>query len=257
MDRAPVKRKLLEPAQAVLLGAVPRIDFHMHTTWTDGHDTTQAMHQAAIACGLEAILFSEHARRTSADWFGDFADEVRKVPTDRCRAFVGAECKILDFGGAIDICDSIIRACDLVMASVHRFPSPNGDEAQSFADTHPDAAVDTEMRLMLAALDNSTVDILGHPFGISRSRFKKDPSEDQFRAVIEKAAATGVAFEINSQYHANPRDLARWCHEAGATVSLGSNAHRAGEVGDIVRALEGQDVPVWSLGTARREGTVP
>lgn len=229
----------------------------MHTTWTDGHDTAADMHQAAIACGLEAILFSEHARRTSGDWFGAFADEVRKLPADRCRAWVGAECKILDFGGAIDICDAVAKACDLVMASVHRFPDPDGDGMRWFADVNPETAVETEMRLMLAVLDNPAVDILGHPFGISRSRFNKDPSEAQFRAVIEKAAATGVAFEINSQYHSNPRDLARWCREAGATVSLGSNAHRAGEVGDIVRALEGQRVPAWSLQTARHDGPVP
>jgi histidinol phosphatase-like PHP family hydrolase len=110
---------------------------------------------------------------------------------------------------------------------------------------------------MLAVLDNPSVDILGHPFGISRSRFKKDPSEDQFRIVIEKAAARRIAFEINSQYHSNPRELARWCHEAGALVSLGSNAHRACEVGDIVRVLDGQNAVSWSEKTARREGGIP
>ncbi|MSO89950.1 MAG: hypothetical protein EXQ89_08320 [Rhodospirillaceae bacterium] len=251
------RTSLLAPAQKVLDGAVPRVDFHMHTTWTDGHDTVVGMHQAAISHRLEAILFSEHARRTSDDWFGNFAAEVRKVSTDHCRAWVGAECKVLDFDGGIDTCEAIIKASDLVMASVHRFPDPNGNNMQRFADVNPEAAVEIEMRLMLAALDNPAVDILGHPFGISRSRFKKDPSEAQFRAVIEKAAATGVAFEINSQYHANPCDLVRWCREAGALVSLGSNAHRAGEVGDIVRALEGQSVPAWSIETARREGTLP
>ena len=244
---------ILAPAQAALTGTVPRVDFHMHTIWTDGHNTVLEMHRAAITCGLNAILFSEHARRTSNDWFMKFADQVRNISADRCHAWVGAECKVLNFHGEIDASSAILDACDLVMASVHRFPDRNGDGMLRFADISHEEAVEIEMGLMLAVLENPAVDILGHPFGISRTRFKKDPTEDQFRAVIKKAAVSGVAFEINSQYHSNPNDLIRWCREAGAIISLGSNAHKVNEVGDIVRMLEGQVVPAWSHETARHK----
>ncbi|MCH7780009.1 MAG: hypothetical protein IH848_04120, partial [Acidobacteria bacterium] len=58
-------------------------------------------------------------------------------------------------------------------------------------------------------------------------------------------------------YHPEPWRLVAWCREAGAVVSLGSNAHRTAEVGDIVRALEGRAVPAWSKDTARHQASEP
>lgn len=246
-----MKSLLLDSLQAAKSGEVPLVDFHMHTTWTDGHNDACAMHDAAIRCGLVTILFSEHARRTSEDWFFDFAAQIRSLPSDGCRALVGVEAKVLEFDGAIDTTDKIAETCDLVMASVHRFPDGKGDMLP-FDDVDPEQATDIEMRLMLAAMDNPTMDILGHPFGVSHTRFQATPTEDQYRKVIEKAAASGAAFEVNSQYHSDPWQLIAWCREAGATISLGSNAHRDSEVGDIVRALRGNSVPAWSIDTARR-----
>jgi histidinol phosphatase-like PHP family hydrolase len=100
---------------------VPRGDFHIHTTWTDGTRSVRDMYDAAVAAGLEMALFSEHARRSSGDWFPKFADEVRSLPQDGCKALVGVETKVDDLSGAIDCTDEILSHCDLVMASVHRF----------------------------------------------------------------------------------------------------------------------------------------
>lgn len=97
-------------------------DFHMHTTWTDGNASVVDMHRAAIAAGLRTVLFSEHARASSGDWFGKFAAEVRALPAERCKALVGAEVKVLNAQGELDIADTVRRECSLVMASVHRFP---------------------------------------------------------------------------------------------------------------------------------------
>ena len=40
---------------------------------------------------------------------------------------VGTEVKIKDFDGNLDINKSIRKKCDLVMASVHRFPGEKGN----------------------------------------------------------------------------------------------------------------------------------
>ena len=126
----------LKPVQSAKNRQIPRVDFHMHTTWTDGHDNAVAMHEAAIKCGLKSILFSEHARRTSEGWFFDFAAEIRNLQSDQCRALVGVEAKILNFDGALDTTDSIAGTCDLVMASVHRFPDEQGHMLR-FDDVDP------------------------------------------------------------------------------------------------------------------------
>lgn len=228
------------PAELKVLasGVVPAADLHMHTTWTDGAASVAEMHARAVAEGLTAILFSEHARKTSGDWFPAFAAEVRALPQGQCRALVGVECKVDDFDGAVDAVPEILDLCDLVMASVHRFPGEQGQIKGTTGGLDPAQAVEMELRLSLAAMDNPAVDILGHPLGMSLSRFKTVPPWECFAALIDKAARTGVAFEINARYHPDPWRLVRACLEAGAPISLGSNAHSLDEVGQIKRVLE-------------------
>ena len=52
---------------------------------------------------------------------------------------------------------------------------------------------------MLAAMDNPYLTIIGHPTG--RLLLSRDPYGLDLDAVIEKAAATGVALEINADPH--------------------------------------------------------
>lgn len=215
----------------------PAIDMHLHTDWTDGTAGVATMHQTAIAAGLKLILFSEHARRTSQDWFPDFAAQVRALPADQCQSLVGVECKVDDFGGNVDSTCAILGLCDLVMASVHRFPGEEGNTKGTTGGFSPDQAIDMEFRLSMAVMDNPAVDILGHPFAMSIKRFGAAPPWELFVALMEKSAATGVAFEINARYHAEPVRLIEACNRLGAPVSLGSNAHEPGEVGLILRRL--------------------
>jgi histidinol phosphatase-like PHP family hydrolase len=224
---------------------VPPGDFHLHTTWTDGTRSVREMHDAAVAAGLHVALFSEHARRSSGDWFPTFAAEVRSLPHDRCKALVGVETKVDDFSGSIDCTDAILAHCDLVMASVHRFPGEEGI-VSSVRNHTPAQALEIEFRLASAVLDNAAVDILGHPFGMCYRRFGIAPSDDMMRALIEKAARTRVAIEINPHYHPEPWRLIGWCQEAGARVSLGSNAHACEDVGRITRILGGREEP-WTF----------
>ena len=216
----------------------PRIDCHLHTSWTDGKNSVREVHEAAIRAGLDCILFSEHSRKTSIDWFDQFADEVRRLPAQRCKAYVGTEVKIESRDGDIDISPRIADRCDLVMASVHRLIDPGG-KVLEFSETDPDLAVEIEYALTWAALENPRVDILGHMFGMSYSRFSIAPPSTAIRALIARAAAHGVAIEINSYYHPDVGAMLRWCQEAGAQISLGSNAHVIDDVGEIVRLFEG------------------
>ena len=220
--------------------SVPPVDYHMHTDYTDGRHSAEDMHAAAVDCGLKAILFSEHARKTSGDWFGEFAARVRGLPQENCRTFVGTECKADGFGGEIDTAPEVACHCDLIMVSVHRFPDNKGG-LREFRDVPADEALDIEYRLSLAALENPQVDILGHPFGMSLQRYRNEPGEARWRAVIEKAAKFDVAVDISGRYHPYPWQLIEWCREAGAKVTLGSDAHHVNEVGLITRILEGRE----------------
>lgn len=209
----------------------------MHTSWTDGKATVAEVYERAVEAGLTAILYSEHCRKTSTDWFGDFAAQVRALPSSPCRAFVGAEVKVELLDGTIDTVPAITDLCDYVMASVHRFPTPDGG-ATPFDQVNPEEAVDREFELSWAALGNPKVDILGHPFGMSYRRYGATPTAEKIRSLIERAASTGVAIEVNSHYHPNPRQLVEWCREYGALISFGSNAHKLDEIGNYFLLAE-------------------
>lgn len=224
-------------ARALDLNNLPRIDAHLHTSWTDGKPTVLEIYERASALGLCAILYSEHSRKTSTDWFPSFAAEVRSLPDKPCKALVGTEVKVETLEGEIDTVSEISSLCDLVMASVHRFPDSNG-EAIPFESIGTEEAVDREFSLSWAVLENPEVDILGHMFGMSYRRFKAIPPPEKIRTLIERAAKTGVAVEVNSYYHPNPLQMIEWCKEFDALITFGSNAHDIGNVGAITRLLE-------------------
>ena len=212
-------------------------DCHLHTSWTDGKGSVQEVYEKAIQSGLKSILFSEHSRKTSTDWFYKFVNEVRQLPTKPCKAYVGTEVKIETNDGDIDTTPEISSQCDFVMASVHRFIDES-DKTIQFNETDPNQAIEIEYRLTRAVLSNPKIDILGHMFGMSYRRFNKIPPENLIKKLIARAAEFGVAVEINSYYHPNVLKMFNWCKKIGVKVAFGSNAHSLEEVGSVMRKLE-------------------
>ena len=227
---------LIFEAKDLNLNSLPMSDCHLHTSWTDGEASVGEVYRMAVEVGLETILFSEHSRKTSADWFKDFADEVRALPVSSCIPYVGTEVKVESRAGDIDTSPAITDHCDFVMASVHRFINAK-DATIQFAEADPSQAVDIEYALTWAVLENPQVDILGHMFGMSYRRFGQAPSDEMIRQLIARAAQFGVAVEVNSHYHPNALKMVRWCQEFNAKIAFGSNAHKLSEVGTIVRQL--------------------
>jgi putative hydrolase len=228
---------LIFSANDLDLITLPKIDSHLHTSWTDGEATVAEVYRAAVENGLAAVLYSEHSRKTSIDWFASFAAEVRALPSSPCKAYVGTEVKVESRAGDIDTVPAISDLCDLVMASVHRFIDVNGHTLQ-FSEVDPNQAVELEFQLSWAVLGNPQVDILGHMFGMSYRRFGVMPPDEKICALISRAAEFGVAVEVNSHYHPNPHKMIQWCRDYNARITFGSNAHSLENVGAIMRLLD-------------------
>jgi putative hydrolase len=231
------KPDLIFQANKLDLNNLPRIDSHLHTSWTDGASTVEEVYRTAIECGLETVLYSEHSRKTSTDWFPSFAAEVQALPSSPCKAYVGTEVKVESFAGDIDTVPAISDLCDFVMASVHRFIDVNG-RTREFSETDPSEAVELEFNLTWAVLANPQVDILGHMFGMCYRRFMVTPPDEKICALISRAAEFGVAVEINSHYHPNARKMIQWCRDFNALITFGSNSHTLESVGAIMRLLD-------------------
>ena len=213
-------------------GQLPKIDFHLHTKWTDGKNSVRQVYERSNKLGLDYILYSEHSRKSSKRWFKTFAKEIRSLKKKKCVPLVGTEVKVLNFKGDLDISKSNYKLCDLVMASVHRFPGEKEIKKNNkFLVKDKRKAVNTELKLLIAACKNKKTDILGHPFGMSIKRFKIMPKISFFEKVIKFAKKNNKVFEINLHYHKKIyKKLIKLCLKNNCFMSFGSNAHHIKDI---------------------------
>ncbi len=101
--------------------------FHIHTTYTDGKESIEAMVEECIKLGYEYIGISDHsvsaryANGLSADELEsqiEYIDRLNKKYTDKIKIFKGVESDILP-DGSLDYDDKTLSKLDFVIASVH------------------------------------------------------------------------------------------------------------------------------------------
>jgi DNA polymerase (family 10) len=215
--------------EAAEKGILPRIvpydavrgDLHLHSTWVNGEHSVRELAASARERGYEYIAICDPVRGPGIDRglteekIGKQQEEIEQVNRDSDGIFVlhGIECTISE-DGAPDLPKAVLKDFDLVIASVHSRPQLHGDEM-----THR----------ILAALQNDTVDILGHPTG--RILLRSDPPELDLPAIFGAAASQHVALEINGDPSRLdlPDTLCRQAKEYGITFSACSDAHATGE----------------------------
>ncbi len=225
-----------------------RGDLHVHSDWSDGACSVEAMAEAAKARGHEYIAICDHskslriARGLSDD---DLARQIEHISElnrrpGRIAVLAGAEVDIRT-DGSLDYGDDVLARLDIVIASVHSgFGQPR----------------DAMTRRIVSAIRSGRVDIVGHPTGrVIGSRLSYDVDLD---AVIEEAAKHGVALEINAYPERLDLDShwARVAMERGAMLAIDTDSHSPAElehmsygVGVARRAWLGTShvINCWSL----------
>ncbi|MBA3258049.1 MAG: PHP domain-containing protein, partial [Gemmatimonadales bacterium] len=198
---------------------------HCHTTYSDGSNSVEELALACRAAGYEYVGITDHSQ--AAAYAGGLkpddllrqSDEIDEVNArlDGIRVLKGVEADILQ-DGRIDFESRILERLDFVIASIH----------SRFNMTPPEMTA-----RILAAMDNPYLTIIGHPTG--RLLLSRDPYGIDLEAVIEKAAATGVALEVNADPHRLDLDwrVLRRTREAGVAISIGADAHSAGGIKNV------------------------
>lgn len=231
-------RAAIFPAEELESRAL-RTDLHMHTRFTDGQCTIAEMLAAAKAADLALVAFTEHVR-LGIDWFEGFYAEVRREASAHpaMRVLIGIEAKAFDLEGGLDADEVTLRRAEVVLGACHHYPDGRGGFVAA-GDLTAVQAAELEFQTLWGLLDHPELDVLAHPGALTRKHFGVFP-EEGLRLLVWKAARNGRAVELNGEY--TPPDgferMLAWCRQEGAWVSLGSNAHRADEVGRIGRLLK-------------------
>jgi DNA polymerase (family X) len=223
--------------EAALVGQLPdlvrledlRGDTHVHSDWTDGVDSIEAMARAARQRGYEWMVLTDHspslgiARGLSPERVAEQLVEVRRLNSELApfRILHGTEMEIRA-DGSLDYPDQLLASFDVVVASVH---TARGQSSEQLT------------RRTLAAIENEHVDVVAHPTG--RIVNRRDPVALDWPLVFEAAARTGTALELNGSPRLDLDDtLARAAAQAGVRLTAASDAHRTEELDQLRYALD-------------------
>jgi DNA polymerase (family 10) len=190
---------------------------HVHTEWSDGRASIEAMAEAARALGFEYLAVCDHSR--SAAYAGGLAAErlrEQREEIDRVNAglegfvvLAGCEVDILA-DGRLDYPDDVLAGLDLVVGSLHsRLGLPREEQTER----------------VLRAIENPWLDVLGHPAG--RVLNRREGADLDMERLLDAAAIAGVALEINADPHRLDLDW-RWhraAMERGIRLAIDPDAH--------------------------------
>ena len=207
-----------------------RGDLHCHTTASDGQASIEQMAEAALKLGYKFLAITDHSRSQvianglTAERLLKHAAAIRKAGAKLKGITLLAGCEVdILADGRMDFEDEVLAELDIVVGSPHISLKQDSDKATD---------------RILRAIDNRYVSIIGHPTGRLIDRREGLPL--QFDRVFKAAAANGTALEINAGY---PRlDLndihARAAIEAGAVLSIDTDAHSVDELSDLQLGID-------------------
>ena len=207
---------------------------HMHSTYSDGADSLEAMARAVQERGFEYMGIADHSQ-TAAYAGGLRVAEVQRQweEIDRLneelapfRIFKGIESDILG-DGSLDYDDDLLAQFDFVVVSVH---------------SQFNLSRDAMTARIVRAIEHPAATIVGHPTG--RLLLNREGYAVDIDSIIEAAARYGVALEINA--HPARLDL-DWRHvkkarDHGVQIAVNTDAH----------SIAGLDHLGYGIGIARK-----
>ena len=198
-------------------------DLHIHTGWSDGHDSIEELALAARDMGYQYIAITDHsAGRGIAH--GLDAERLRKQLTEikalnerltGIHVLTGIEVDIRA-DGSLDLPHEVLCELDIVIAAVHSAMHQSQEKMT---------------RRVLQAIEDPDVDVLAHP--TCRLISGREPVAIDLEAILRAAAKNDKIVEINAMpdrldlkdiHSLRARDL-------GVKLAIGTDAHSIAHLG--------------------------
>ena len=163
-------------------------DLHVHTDRSgDGRSSLTDMLDAATEWGLEYVAITDHAEDLAMNGLSrsEMLEQHAEIQEQRAlrpelSILAGVELNI-GADGSIDYDADFLELFDIGIASVH---------------SHFDLDTVAQTARIIAAMENPAVTVIGHPTG--RRIGSRPGISFDLDAILEAAAATGTALEINA-----------------------------------------------------------
>ena len=211
-----------------------RGDLHVHSDWSDGHDSIEALALGARERGYRYLAITDHsagrgiAHGLSSERLREQVAEIRALNErlEGIELLAGIELDIRA-DGSLDFPDELLAELDIVIAAVHSAMNQEGEKMT---------------RRVLRALENPHVDVLAHP--TCRLLGEREPVELDMEEVFKAALRTNTALEINAMpSRLDLKDIHAFrARELGVKLILGTDAHSVAQL-DLMR---------FGVGVARR-----
>jgi DNA polymerase (family 10) len=212
-------------------GTLPRLvelsdikgDLHVHSDWSEGQESIEAMALAAKERGYQYIGIADHSRGRGIAHGLDVERLRRQIAEIKqlnhkisgIRILAGMEVDIRA-DGTLDMPDEVLSELDIVTASVHS--GLTQDEKQMTGR-------------IIRAIENPNVDVLAHPTG--RILPGREPVSVDIESVFKAAAKNKKIMEINampSRLDLNDIHAFR-ARELGVRLVISTDAHASEHLG--------------------------
>ena len=233
-----------------LLRRIPRQDCHLHSTFSDGKASWQAMVEQAAKISLEQITFTDHVNQTST-WVPEYAQTIRRAQQESSfgpQIFLSAEVKAANITGTPDINPEYLRLFDYLVGVIHRYPMNDGG-FHRFQDLTPAQAQDIDYSVTRMLILHPDVDVIGH-LGGTFSHYFGEYAPGLLEELVDLAVTHGKVVELNSnvRYRHQFERILQQCLASDALITLGSDAHTPEELGGCIGQVEQRLEPLVKKG---------
>ncbi len=192
-------------------------DLHVHTDWSDGRDSIEAMALAARELGYQYLGIADHsggrgiAHGLDVERLRQQMLEIKELnqKISGIHIFSGMEVDIRA-DGSLDLPDELLAELDIVTAAVHS--GMNQTEEQM-------------TKRVIRAIENPNVDVLAHP--TCRLLPGREPVAIDMEAVFQAAAKTNTVLEINGMpSRLDLKDIHAYrARQLGVKLVINTDAH--------------------------------
>lgn len=187
---------------------IPKVDLHIHTTFSDGRCTMREVVKIAGERGVECIAFTDHAFNmdnfgVNEDTIDEYIHEANMVKKESSiKVLIGLEAEIPTIDKVMRYRDRL----DLILISNH------GPVRTTFYSA------------IVSIIKNYTIDVIAHPWYINDADWDK---------LIDLALERDVAVELNSFRKVPEAPIVEHIARRGLKFSVGSDAHFKSEIGKV------------------------